>query len=359
MTIKTTDSPKKIPPYSQLLFGKNLSDHMLQVQWTKANGWEKPEIVPLHNLSLSPASSSLHYAIQCFEGLKAYKNDKDEVFLFRPDKNADRLNSSTARLGLPTFDKEEFIKCMAELVKIEERWIPKERGYSLYIRPTVISNDDTLGVNPPTKALLYIILSPVGPYFPTGFAPVKLFADPNFIRAFPGGTGNVKVGSNYAPTIYPTLRAQEKGYSQILWLYGPEHRIEEVGTMNLFVFWTNEKGQEELITAPLSNGTILPGVTRDSVIQICKQKGMNVQERSFTIHDVEKASKEGRVKEVFGAGTACIVCPVSAINFDGQDINVPTPEFGLARTLFDEITSIQRGEIQSNFVVQVKDILGE
>jgi len=329
---------------------------MFEVDWDAKEGWGKPRIVPLHNLSLSPACSSLHYAIQCFEGLKAYKNEDGKIFLFRPDKNAERLNSSTHRLGLPQFDSEEFIKCMAELVRVDERWIPQERGYSLYIRPTVISNDSTLGVNPPQKALFYIIMSPVGPYFPSGFAPVKLYADPTFIRAFPGGTGNVKIGANYGPTIQPSLQAQKKGYSQVLWLFGEEQRIEEVGTMNLFVYWTNEFGEEELITAPLSNRTILPGVTRDSVIHICKEWGMNVQEKAITMRQVKQASIEGRIKEIFGAGTACVVCPVSAINYEGEDVSIPTPE-GLAKKLFDHITSVQRGEIKSDYCLPVENIL--
>jgi branched-chain amino acid aminotransferase len=357
VTKTTTLKPK--PAYENLLFGKNFTDHMLEVDWTKEKGWEQPQIVPYHNLSLPPSCTVFHYAIECFEGMKAYSNaDGSKHFLFRPEKNARRLNNSCARLALPTMDEKEFTKCVAELINLEKSWIPVKKGYSLYVRPTVISTDPTLGVAPPQMAKLFVILSPVGPYFRTGFKPVKLLAEPKYVRAFPGGTGQYKVGANYGPTILPQLEASQKGYSQVLWLIGQDHVISEVGTMNIFFHWINKQGQEELITAPL-DGTVLPGVTRDSVIEIAKQWGLKVTEDHFTMDDVIQAKKENRIFEAFGAGTACVVAPVSAINFEGKeyDIPVPTADKGLAPRLFDHILSIQHGEIKSPFCVDIQDVL--
>jgi branched-chain amino acid aminotransferase len=294
LQITLNNTPKTKTPNEKLIFGKQFTDHMLEIEWEESKGWSNPRIVPYHNLSLPPSCSSLHYAIQCFEGMKAYSNGKQE-FLFRPDMNAKRLNRSCARLGLPTFDETEFIKVIAELIHVERSWIPQEKGYSLYIRPTVISTEDTLGVLPPKKALFYVILSPVGPYFKTGFAAVKLLADPRYVRAFPGGTGHVKLGANYGPTILPQIEAAKQGYSQVLWLFGDNHEISEVGTMNIFFFIKNEKDEDELVTAPL-NDTVLPGVTRDTILNITKNEwGMNVSERVFTMKDLTTCIVENRV----------------------------------------------------------------
>ncbi|KAL0476852.1 branched-chain amino acid aminotransferase [Acrasis kona] len=351
-----TKEPKSKTPNEKLVFGKQFTDHMLEVEWEESKGWGKPRIVPYHNLSLAPSCSALHYAIQCFEGMKAYTNGKEE-FLFRPDMNAKRLNRSCSRLGLPTFNEEEFVKAIAKLVNVEREWIPKERGYSLYIRPTVISTEETLGVLPPKKALLYVIMSPVGPYFKTGFAAVKLLADPRYVRAFPGGTGHVKLGANYGPTILPQIEAAKKGYSQVLWLFGENHEISEVGTMNIFFYITNEKGEEELVTAPL-NDTVLPGVTRDTIINITKNEwGMNVSERVFTMKDLNLCIVENRIHEAFGAGTACVVSPVKAISFKDEEFAIPVPEKGLAVKLVNHILGIQYGDIESPYRVKINDLL--
>lgn len=242
---------------------------------------------------------------------------------------------------------------------MDSDWIPQKKGYSLYIRPTVISTDATLGVSPPKKALFFTIASPVGPYFRTGFAPVKLIADPNYVRAFPGGTGSSKVGSNYAPTILPQQEAIQKGYSQILWLFGPEHELAEVGTMNVFFYEKDAKtGKPTLITPPL-DGTILPGVTRNTVIQMVREWGIDVQERRITMKDVMASVEEGRALEAFGAGTACIVSPISTINYLGNDIEIPTHDDGLTVRLFNHILGIQHGEIESPYAIDVNKFLDE
>lgn len=265
---------------------------MLTVDWSINQGWKAPEIVPFGDLSIHPAASSLHYALELFEGMKAYIDEQGQIRLFRPDMNMKRLNNSARRLLLPEVDEEKAIKLLGELLKIDKSWIPSKMGYSLYIRPTLISTTPFLGVAPPTDAKFYIICSPVGPYYPTGFAPVKLLADPKYVRAWPGGTGNVKTGGNYAMSIGPAREAALKGYQQLLWLFGEEHYCTEVGTMNQFWLWKNKQGEEELITAPL-DGTILPGVTRDSVIQLAKSWGVTVKEEPYTIHQVIDAIKEG------------------------------------------------------------------
>jgi branched-chain amino acid aminotransferase len=329
---------------------------MLSVDWTIDGGWQAPAIIPYGDVSISPASQCLHYALQCFEGMKAYVDANGDIRLFRPDQNMKRMNRSMARLHLPTFDGDEMLACLKELVKMEKDWIPHGEGYSLYIRPTGISTTPAISVGPPKAARVMIILSPVGPYYPTGFAPVDLYADSKNVRAFPGGVGDTKVGGNYGPTIRPQMEAAAKGYSQVLWLFGDEHYVTEVGTMNLFFLWENkETGRRELITAPL-DGTILPGVTRDSILHLARSGEfgeMDVTERSFTIHDVIEAVNEGRVVEAFGAGTAAIVSPVRSFNFDGTDYQVPLDASDadasagpLTKQVSDTIQGIQYGTVE-------------
>ena len=319
---------------------------MLDIDWSREDGWEKPRITPYGDLSMSPAASSLHYGLQCFEGMKAYKNDQGHVYLFRPDMNAKRLNRSSTRLALPSFDNDEFVKCLSELLKVDNDWIPQKRGFSLYIRPTVISTDVCLGVAPAANAKLFIITCPVGPYYSEGFKPVSLFADSSNVRAWLGGTGSYKVGGNYAPTIQPQLDAAAKGYSQILWL-GPNNTVTEVGAMNMFFFMKGDDGSRELVTSPL-DGTVLPGITRDSVIALCQRRGEKVTERVITMDEIAQKAKEGKVIEAFGTGTAAIVSPVNKINFEGTDYDIPVPaeSDSLAMSLMNEVLSIQYGELE-------------
>lgn len=295
---------------------------MLSVEWNKTTGWVTPQITPYQNLSLDPATCVFHYAFECFEGMKAYKDSKGQIRLFRPDKNMERLNKSAARIALPTFSSTALIEMIGRLAKLDQRFIPSQHGYSLYLRPTLIGTQKTLGVGPPGSALLYVIASPVGPYYPTGFKAISLEATDYAVRAWPGGVGDKKLGANYAPCIVPQREAMSRGFQQNLWLFGEEEYVTEVGTMNMFVALKNkETGQKELVTAPL-DGTILEGVTRDSVLSLAREKlapeGWMISERKYTMKDLAEAAQEGRLLEAFGCGTAAIVSPVRSISWKGQ-----------------------------------------
>jgi branched-chain amino acid aminotransferase len=295
---------------------------MLSIEWTAAEGWLAPRITPYQNLSLDPATCVFHYAFECFEGMKAYRTADGSIRLFRPDKNMERLNKSAARIALPTLDGNSFINLIAKFVQLDSRFIPGSRGYSLYLRPTLIGTQRTLGVGPPGSALLYVIASPVGPYYPTGFKAISLEATDYAVRAWPGGVGDKKLGANYAPCIVPQLQAAKRGFHQNLWLFGEEEFVTEVGTMNLFVALKDkETGQPELATAPL-DGTILEGVTRDSVLELARErmapKGWKISERYIQMAEIAQASQEGRLLEIFGAGTAAVVSPVRKISWKGH-----------------------------------------
>lgn len=356
LTIEKTTAPKTMPPYDTLKFGHTFADHMLEIDYTPEEGWGAPRIVPHGPISIDPAASSLHYGLQCFEGMKAYLDSDKKIRLFRPQMNFKRMNSSADRLLLPRIDEIGAQKCLEELLKLDKKWIPDQFGYSLYLRPTLVSTTPFLGVAPPTHAKFFIIASPVGPYYPTGFAPVKLLADPQYVRAWPGGTGNIKCGGNYALSIGPQRQAMERGYQQLLWLFGEEHNVTEVGTMNQFWYMKNKKsGKEELVTAPL-DGTILPGVTRDSVIKLAKGWGIDVREEQYTIKEVLDAIEDGRMIEAFGTGTAAIVSPVKALGFEGKDYDIPlnpadpTQQAGpLTTKIADTMQGIQFGRIENEW----------
>ncbi|KAI1974694.1 branched-chain-amino-acid transaminase bat2 [Ophidiomyces ophidiicola] len=322
LTITKTAHPKQLLPPKELVFGSTFTDHMLQAHWNTKDGWLAPEIVPYQDLKLDPATCVFHYAFECFEGMKAYKGKDGSVRLFRPDKNMARLNKSSRRIALPNFDSKAMIKLVGELVKLDSRFIPQERGYSLYLRPTMIGTQKTLGVSAPGSAMIFVIASPVGPYYPTGFKAVSLEATDYAVRAWPGGVGDKKLGANYAPCIVPQLEASSRGFQQNLWLFGEEQYLTEVGTMNLFIALKNkETGQNELITPPL-DGTILEGVTRDSVLTLARERlaprGWNIVERKITMPELAQAADEGRLIEAFGAGTAAIVSPVRNISWKGR-----------------------------------------
>jgi len=274
--------------------------------------------------------------------------------------NMVRMNSSLKRLYMPQFDGPQFLECMKELVRQEKDWIPKGMGYSLYLRPTAISTYAYVGVGPSRAAKLYCICSPVGPYFPSGFNPVRLLAEPKYVRAWPGGTGFTKVGGNYAMTIQPAQEATQRGYQQVLWLFGEDHQVTEVGTMNIFFYWIRKDGKKELITAPL-DGTILPGVTRDSILALTRSWGdIEVTERPFNMKEVVNAVNEGRMLEAFGAGTAAIVCPVEGFFYNGKDHVVPLDKSDpkkkagpLAQKITDTIMGIQYGRIPHEWSVVI------
>ncbi|KAJ3172389.1 hypothetical protein HDU87_007893 [Geranomyces variabilis] len=355
-----TQKPKSRPPNDKLLFGHTFSDHMLTVEWDAKKGWHAPQIKPYGNLSLDPAAKVFHYGLECFEGMKAYKDAQGKIRLFRPDMNMARLNKSCARLTLPTFDSKELLACIKELLRVDQAWIPSEHGYSLYLRPTAIATEESLGVGESSRALLFVIASPVGPYYKTGLKAVSLSATRDYVRAWPGGTGDAKIGGNYAPGIRPQIEVAEKGHQQNLWLFGDEGFVTEVGTMNFFLFWKTPSGERELVTPPL-DGTILPGVTRDSILSLTRSWGeFTVSERAVTMREIATACDEGRVLEAFGAGTAAIVSPIRNVWFEGRDVEIPldpkdkTKQGGpLATRLKKVIEGIQYGEVESEWSVVV------
>ncbi|XP_067875976.1 branched-chain-amino-acid aminotransferase, cytosolic-like isoform X1 [Heterodontus francisci] len=353
LQIELSKHPKEKPDSNKLVFGKSFSDHMLTVEWNAEKGWDKPHIKPLQNLSLHPASSVLHYSIELFEGMKAFRGTDNKIRMFRPDLNMERMHRSALRACLPGFDKEELVECIRKLIEVDREWVPYSDAASLYIRPTFIGTEPSLGVSRADHALLFVIIGPVGPYFATGsFNPVSLLADPKFVRAWKGGVGDCKMGGNYGPTIYVQNEAQKQGCQQVLWLYGDEHEITEVGTMNLFIYWKNEQGEVELLTPPL-DGTILPGVTRQCLLDLARQwDEFKVSERGMAMPELIKGLRENRVKEIFGSGTACVVCPVNRVLYQGQNYHIPTMENGpdLAKRFLKELTDIQYGRTSSNWM---------
>lgn len=340
------------PAQEELTFGTTLSDHMLTCEY-KDGAWQAPEIRAYENLSISPAASSLHYGLSCFEGLKAYKGEDGQTRLFRPDKNIARLQASMERLQMPGWKElnvEDLSSLLTELLKIDDRWIPTGDGYSLYLRPTVIATHPYLGLAAPTELLFFVITSPVGPYYKTGFAPITLLATPDYIRAWPGGTGCNKVAGNYAPTMKPQAAAVEQGLSQVLWLFGDD--VTEVGGMNVFFVIKNNDNDDDkrytLVTPPLDRGDILPGVTRDSILHLCRTRfsdELQVEERFPTMTELVELSKEDKLLEAFGAGTAAVVTPIEGIQYEGSLIDIPaTGEW--TQRFWKELTGIQYGRIE-------------
>ncbi|KAK9324915.1 aminotransferase, partial [Lipomyces orientalis] len=353
ISIEKTAMPKEKLQPTKLVFGHTFTDHMVQIPWNDNDGWLTPKILPYQNLSLDPATCVFHYAFECFEGMKAYKDSNGKIRLFRPHKNMDRMSKTAARICLPTFDHDELIKVIAELVKLDSDWIPSGRGYSLYLRPTLIGTQASLGVGPPKSALLYVIMSPVGPYYPTGFKAVKLEATDYAIRAWPKGVGDRKLGANYAPGILPQRMAASRGFQQNLWLFGDEGYVTEVGTMNAFFVFQLPNGKFELVTAPL-DGTILEGVTRDSILALARERFDEdkwiISERKFTIQEVADHATAGTLVEAFGSGTAAVVSPIKEISWRDQPIYVPLQpgkETGrVAEQMARWIAEIQYGEVE-------------
>lgn len=351
LTITRAINQKSSTPLEKLKFGVTFTDHMLEIDWTAEYGWHSPVIRPFSNLELHPASTCFHYGLEAYEGLKAYFDSKGKIRLFRPIMNMNRMNQSANALCMPMFDSGEFLSCIKELVRLDENWIPRQKGYSLYVRPTIISTEETIGISVPRKVKLFVILSPVGPYYPSGFAAVKLYANTKNVRAWPGGVGNVKAGGNYAPTIKCQLEASKKGCAQVLWLFGENLKITEVGTMNQFFVWKNKLGVKEVITAPL-DGVILAGVTRDSILSMLREENeYKVTERNYTLTEVIEAIQEDRLLEAFGSGTAAIVSPVKGIIFDQKEYLIPLDNDNpkeqsgrLTRHLFERLLRIQYGE---------------
>ncbi|MHA1674444.1 MAG: branched-chain amino acid aminotransferase [Promethearchaeota archaeon] len=338
---KVNDANLKPVPddYSKLAFGQNFTDHMLIMRYTKKAGWSPAEICPYGDIKISPAASVLHYAQEIFEGMKAYKTPEGKIQLFRPELNFQRMNNSATRMCMATLDVDYTLSALMELLKIEERWIPSKKGTALYIRPTMIASEPFLGVHAAEEYIFFIILSPVGSYFKDGFQPVKIMAENHYIRAAPGGVGDAKTGGNYAASLMAATKAKDKGFSQVLWLDAKEMKYcGEVGAMNIAF-----RVGDEILT-PNLDGTILPGITRRSVIELCKHKGIKLTERPVLIQEIIDAAQNGTLNEVFGMGTAAVIAPVGSITYNDKEYIVNNFEVGeYSQMLFDEITGIQNG----------------
>uniref|UniRef100_A0A0N5BXF5 Branched-chain-amino-acid aminotransferase n=1 Tax=Strongyloides papillosus TaxID=174720 RepID=A0A0N5BXF5_STREA len=346
------EKPKNM---AEAKFGAIFSDHMVNCDWETNVGWKNPEIIPMRPFTIHPAAKVLHYASELFEGMKAYRGVDNKIRLFRPDMNMDRMLRTAKRCALPTFDPEEAIKIISEQIKIDESWVPYSDVASLYIRPTLIGTEGTLGVSDSNTAKFFVLTGPAGAYFATGFKPVTLLADPRYVRAFPGGVGQYKMGCNYAPTLLIGKEAAKRGCQQVLWLSGENEEVTEAGTMNFFVYWKNEKGEDELITSSLDKGIILPGVTRQSLIDLARELNtVKVSEKDFTMEELIRAIKEKRVYQAFGAGTAAVVSPVGKILYHNkkinsyEELNIPTMETNenIMEVLYKKIVDIQYGRVE-------------
>jgi len=346
------------PPVKDLGFGKHFTDHMLRIKWSESKGWESPVICQMQNFQMHPAAKVLHYAQELFEGMKAYRGIDNEIRMFRPMHNMTRMLVSARRSCLPEFDPHELVHCIRRLIQIDQEWVPHSVSSSLYIRPTMIGIEPTLGVAPATEAELFVILSPVGPYFSSGVKPVNLLADPNFVRAWPGGSGYSKMGSNYAPTLYIGHIAAQHNCHQALWLYGPDEEITEVGAMNIFALFQHENGKKELVTPPLDSGLILPGVTRRSVLEMARETtDFDVNERKLTIKELLNGAQDGSLVEMFGTGTAAIVSPVGNIFYDGVMKPLPVPEAdeSFAQRVMSALSDIYYGKVKHPWGVPIED----
>lgn len=349
---KTTE-PKPLPKEDNpLTFGTIFTDHMFVMNYETGKGWYDPRVVPYQPISLEPSCMVFHYGQEMFEGLKAYKTEDGRTLLFRPDMNAKRTNNTNRRLCIPEIPEEDFIQAVKAVVKADEAWIPTKQGTSLYIRPFIIATDPFLGVRPSNTYLFIVILSPVGAYYPEGLNPVKIWIEDDYVRAVRGGIGEAKTGGNYVASMAAQLKAHEEGYSQVLWLDGVERKyIEEVGAMNIF-FKINGK-----VLTPMLNGSILPGITRDSVISLCKEWGYEVEERKISVDELYEASVNGTMEEVWGTGTAAVISPVGHLRFQDHVLQIQDGGIGeLSQKLYDTVTGIQLGRIKDTkgWTVEVK-----
>ena len=345
------ENRKAKPDQNALGFGRHFTDHMFIMDYTEGKGWHDARIVPYGNLSLDPACMVFHYAQEMFEGLKAYRTADGTVQLFRPDKNIERMNNTNERLCIPKLDPSDVLDAIKALVATEEEWVPSLDGTSLYIRPFIIATDVQLGVHPSHTYKFMIILSPVGSYYPEGIKPVKIFVENEYVRAVKGGTGFAKVGGNYACSLIGQKKAEQMGYSQVLWLDGIEHKyIDEVGAMNVF-FVIDGK----IVTPSLAEGSILPGVTRASCIELLRDMGYVVEERRLSIEEVENAYRNGTLNEAFGTGTAAVVSPMGLLDNGKEKMVINNQEIGpVAQKLYDTLTGIQWGKVEDTYGWTVK-----
>jgi branched-chain amino acid aminotransferase len=337
--IQKTTTKKERPKDKDLTFGTVFTDHMFVVDFEEEKGWYDPRVEPYGTLPLDPATAVLHYGQSLFEGLKAFRGQDGKVRLFRPDKHVARLNRTAQRMCIPTLDPDLILKSWTTLVDVDRAWVPSAVGTSLYIRPTVIASEPFLGVRPAREYLYYVILSPVGPYYPEGLAPTKIKVIDNYVRAVAGGLGEAKTSANYAASLFAAEEAKHEGFTQVLWLDGVEHKyVEEVGTSNIML-----RIGDEVITPPLA-GTILAGVTRDTALALLRSWGVRVSERAITIDEVVAAADNGTLREVWATGTAAVISPVGELAYQGRRLVVNGGRIGdLAQKLYDTIVAIQYG----------------
>ncbi len=338
---------------TKLGFGHIFTDHMFVMNYDVGKGWNNPRIVPFGNVELSPAAMCLHYGQEIFEGLKAYRTADGSVQLFRPQENFKRMNVSAERMVIPQIDEEFCLYALKELLKVEEEWVPHTEGAALYIRPFIFATDPYVGVKPADHYLFMIILSPSGAYYSTGLNPVKIYVESKYVRAVRGGTGFAKTAANYAISLAGQEEAHQQDYEQVLWLDGVEQKyVEEVGSMNIFFVIDSE------VITPLLTGSVLPGITRKSAIEICKKKGLKVSERRISIDEIAKAYDDGKLDEVFGTGTAAVISPVGHLKYGDKIMTINDNKIGkISQMLYDTMTGMQWGKIPDEFgwIVPLKD----
>ena len=342
LSIKEAKNLKTKPDDSKLGFGTIFTDHMFLLNYSVKKGWHNPRIEPYDVMPMDPSTMVLHYGQAVFEGMKAYTTASGSIQLFRPKDNFMRLNRSNKLLCIPEIDETFALDALKQLLNLEKRWVPSLFETSLYIRPTIIATDPYLGVRESYTYLFFIILSPVGVYYPQGFNPVKIWVSENHVRAVRGGLGEAKTPGNYAASLSVGSEAHRKGYTQVLWLDGVERKyIEEVGSMNIFFVIDNE------IVTPELNGSILPGITRDSVIALAKHWGLTVSERKISIDEVVSIQKSGRLQEIFGTGTAAVISPVGELKYGDSVFTIGGGEVGpMANRFYKALTDIQYGKAE-------------
>jgi len=330
---------------TKLGFGKIFTDHMLLIEYNEGIGWHDARVVPFGNLSLHPASTVLHYSQEIFEGAKCYRTPKG-MNLFRIRDNFARLNRSAERMGMATIPGELCMESLMALLSLDKEWTPHQEGTSLYIRPTMIATQPYLGVSASTEYLYYVLLSPSGAYYASGLAPVGIYVEDEHVRAVRGGVGTAKTGGNYSASILAGMKAKKMGYAQVLWLDGVEQRyVEEVGSMNMMFAYEGKK-----IVTPKLNGSILPGITRDSTLKLAKYLGYEAEEKRMAIEDVIADAQSGKITEAFGTGTAAVISPVNRIFFKGQEVLIGDNTIGpIAQKLYDTLTGIQYGRVEDPF----------
>lgn len=351
--IERTSAPKAKPQdESKLGFGQIFTDHMFVMDYEAGKGWIDPRVVPYQPITLDPSAMVFHYGQEMFEGLKAYPTEDGRVLMFRPQKNIQRANNTNIRICIPTIPEEDFLQALETVVSVDKDWIPHSAGTSLYIRPFIIATDPFLGVRPSNTYKFMIILSPVGAYYESGLNPVSIWIEDDYVRAVRGGIGEAKTGGNYVASLAAQVKAHDEGYSQVLWLDGVERKyIEEVGAMNIF-FKISGK-----VVTPMLNGSILPGVTRASCIDLCKHWGMDVEERRVSVDELVAAARSGALEECWGSGTAAVISPVGKLRFGDEVMEIGGGQIGdVSQKLYDTVTGIQTGKIKDEFgwIVEVK-----